>query len=200
MKKRTTLLMTIGMLALATTTTFANDNIAFAKTTITYNKVNDNQIAKKLVITGNVAVTLVQDYEAKKLYTKDGIVRATVYEEDNVIYVKGKNNTTEPAKVTVYVANISRIDISGNATIDSKNNLNVKYLQILVKDKANAALNVTAKSLYTRLANEAALKLTGKSDSFAISTNDLSTLNTSNFKATNTDIEKRVPESFSKGS
>src|SRR5690606_15389148 len=132
--------------------------------------------AKKLVISGNVEVTIVQDAEASKLYTNDGVAKVRVYEDAGVIYVSTKKNQ-ETARITIYVDNISRIDVSGEAKVNTKNTLNVQYLQVILKDKAKANINAISESLYTKLMNESSLKLQGKTGSFAVSTNELAQLN-----------------------
>jgi hypothetical protein len=189
MKQRITSLLAIGTLALvlSTSTVFANDNLGTVTVRSTIKKA---AIAKKLVISGNVEVTIVQDAESSKLYTNDGTTKARVYEDAGTIYVSAKKNA-ESSKVTVYVDNISRIKASGEAKVTTKNLLNVQYLQIVLKDKAAAKISAITESLYTKLMNESALKLQGKTGSFAVSTNELALLNTDNFKAKTTDVEKR---------
>jgi hypothetical protein len=188
MKQRTTSLFAIGILALAisTSSVYANNEI---NPTVTY--VTTNQEApKKLIISGNVEVTLVQDHESKKLYTNEGTAKARVYTTDDAIYVSTKKNT-ETAKITLYVGNIYRIDIAGNAVVNTKNILNVQHLQIILQDDAKANISSKTESLYTKLSNECSLKLNGTTELHAISTNELASLNTKDFKAGKTEIEKR---------
>ena len=189
MKKKTTSLFAIGILALVIST-----STVYAKETVTPSftkKASDElQAGKKIVISGNVNVTLVQDAESKKLYSNEGTKRVTVYESDGIIYVTAKKNS-EPANITLYVDNICRVDMAGNATLKTKNMLRVQYLQIILKDNATADINAITESTYTKLVNETALKLSGTTGSHFISTNELAKLNTKNFKADQIEIEKR---------
>lgn len=189
MKQRTTSLLAIGILALAISTTTVNATEVVNPTTTIY-KYNDQQAPKKLIISGNVEVTLVQDHDSKKLYSNDGTAKARVYTTDDAIQISTKKNS-ETAKITLYVGDISRIDVSGNAVVKTKNTLNVQHLQIILQDDAKADISSKTESIYTKLSNECSLKLNGSTQFHSISTNELATLNTNNFKAAKTEVEKR---------
>lgn len=199
MKQKTTSLFAIGILALAIGTSSVNAKDAVNPITTTYKyKTSEQQEApKKLIISGNVEVTLVQDYESKKLYTTEGTAKARVYSTDDAIYVSTKKNS-ETAKITLYVSNIYRVDVSGNAVVNTKNTLNAQHLQIILQDDAKADISSKTESLYTKLSNETALKLNGSTQLLAISTNELASLNTKNFKAAKTEVEKRNSADYAK--
>lgn len=200
MKQKTTSLFAIGILALATmitTTINAKEAVNPIATTYKNRNVYEQQAPKKVIISGNVAVTLVQDYESKKLFSNDGTVKARVYSDDNAIYVSAKK-TNETAKITLYVANIYRIDISGNAIVYTKNTLNAQHLQLILQDNAKADISSKTESLFTKLSNESDLKLNGATGLHAISTNELATLNTKNFRALKTEVEKRNSTDYTK--
>ena len=200
MKQKTTSLFAIGILALATmitTTINAKEAVNPIATTYKHRNVYEQQAPKKVIISGNVAVTLVQDYESKKLFSNDGTVKARVYSDDKAIYVSAKK-TNETAKITLYVANIYRIDISGNAVVNTKNTLNTQHLQLILQDNAKADISSRTESLFTKLSNESALKLNGATRLHAISTNELATLNTKNFRALKTEVEKRNSTDYAK--
>jgi len=197
MKQRTTSLFAIGILALAISTTTVNATEVVKKPTTTIYKYNDQQTPKKLIISGNVEVTLVQDHESKKLYTNEGTTKARVYSTDDAIQVSTKKNS-ETAKITLYVGDISRIDVSGNAVVKTKNTLNVQHLQIILQDDAKADISSKTESIYTKLSNESSLKLNGSTQLHSISTNELATLNTNNFRAAKTEVEKRNGADYAK--
>ncbi len=199
MKQRITSLFAIGTLALAITTSSVNAKDAVNPVATTYKaKYSEQKEApKKIIISGNVEVTLVQDHESKKLYTTDGLVKAKVYTADDVIHVSAKKGA-ETAKITLYVGDIYRIDISGNAVVNTKNDLNAQHLQIILQDDAKADISSKTESLFTKLSNESALKLNGSTQLHAISTNELATLNTKNFKAAKTEVEKRNSTDYAK--
>jgi len=195
MKQRTTSLFAIGILALAigTTSVYANE---VNPTTVTYITTN-TAAPKKLIISGNVEVTLVQDHESKKLYSNEGTAKARVYSTDDAIYVSTKKNT-ETAKITLYVGNVYRIDVAGNAVVNTKNTLNIQHLQLILQDNAKADITSKTESLYTKLSNESSLKLNGATQLHAISTNELASLNTKDFRAAKTEVEKRNAADYAK--
>ena len=198
MKQRATSLFAIGILALAISTSVnAKDATNPIASSCKYKKIEEQQAPKKLIVTGNVEVTLVQDYESRKLYANEGTSKTKVYSTDDAIYVSGKKSG-ETTKVTVYVANIYRIDVSGNAVVNTKNTLNAQHLQIILQDDAKADITSKTESLYTKLSNETALKLNGATQLHAISTNELATLNTKNFRAAKTEVEKRNSAEYAK--
>lgn len=197
MKQRTTSLLAIGILALAINTSTVNAKDAVNPIATTYKYAEQQQAPKKLIISGNVEVTLVQDYESKKLYTNEGTAKARVYATDDAIYVSAKKSG-EIAKVTVYIANIYRLNISGNAVVSTKNTLNIQHLQIILQDDAKADISSKTESLYTKLSNESSLKLNGTTQLHAISTNELASLNTKNFRAAKTEVEKRNSAEYAK--
>ncbi|MGE6221363.1 GIN domain-containing protein [Nubsella zeaxanthinifaciens] len=198
MKQRATSLFAIGILALAISTSVnAKDATNPIASSYKYKKIEEQQAPKKLIVTGNVEVTLVQDYESRKLYANEGTSKTKVYSTDDAIYVSGKKSG-ETTKVTVYVANIYRIDVSGNAVVNTKNTLNAQHLQIILQDDAKADITSKTESLYTKLSNETALKLNGATQLHAISTNELATLNTKNFRAAKTEVEKRNSAEYAK--
>lgn len=195
MKQRTSSLFAIGILALALTTSsvYANNEVTGP---VTY-RTTDQSAPKKVIISGNVEVTLVQDHESKKLYTNDGTAKARVYATEDAIYVSTKKNS-ETAKITLYVGNVYRIDVAGNAVVNTKNTVNAQHLQIIIQDNAKAEISSNTESLYTKLSNESALKLNGSTQLHAVSTNELASLNTKNFKAAKTEVEKRNSADYAK--
>jgi hypothetical protein len=199
MKQKITSLFAIGILALAigTSSVNAKDAVNPIATTYKYKHAEQQNTPKKLIVSGNVEVTLVQDHESKKLYTTEGNAKARVYTTDDAIHVSTKKNS-ETVKITLYVSNIYRIDVAGNAVVNTKNTLNAKYLQIILQDDAKADISSKTESLFTKLSNESSLKLNGSTQLHAISTNELATLNTKNFKAGKTEVENRNSADYAK--
>lgn len=189
MKQKFTSLFAIGIMALTlnTTNVFATDHTNVKTISIAEKRVEK---AKKLNVSGNVHVTIVQDAESKRLFSLDNGGKAKVYEEDGVIYVSSKTNAL-PVAVTVYVNNIDRITGDGKAVVKTKNILKVQYLQIILSDNSTANINAETESLYTMLSNETAITLSGSTAAHFISANELAVIDTKNLTATKVEIEKR---------
>ncbi len=189
MTPKTKSLFAIGILALAISTTSVSAK-SVEKSYQPIDVKNETPRPKKVIISGNVEVTIVQDTEAKKLYQNEGTTKVKVKETDGAIYVSTKQHA-EKGKITLYVNNINRIDASDNVVVRTKNTINVQYLQIILKDKAKADITTKTDGIYTKLINESSLTLSGNTENHAISTNELATLNTDHLKAKETNIEKR---------
>ena len=83
---------------------------------------------KKVIIKGNVEVTLVQAPKSRTLFKNENDAYVQVKQVGNSLFVDTKNST-ETAKITVYVDEIYRVDASGNAVIHTKDALKLEYLQ-----------------------------------------------------------------------
>ncbi len=188
MTQKTTSLFAIGILALAISTTSVSAK-SVEKSPSSTDVKNVTPRPKKIIISGNVEVIIVQDSEAKKLYHNDGETKVKIKETDGAIYVSTKQHAAK-GKITLYVNNINRIDASDNSIVSTKNTINVQYLQIILKDNARADIATKTEGIYTKLINESSLTLSGNTENHAISTNELATLNTDRLTAKATNIEK----------
>ena len=141
---------------------------------------------QKIIVTGNVSVTIVQAPKSKVLYQNENNTRVSVTKNNTSITIDGGNATTT-GEITVYVDNIYRIDASGNAMVQTKGDFNVKNLQVFVKDHAKVEVNAQTESLYTVIKDTAELKLQGHSDSHVLTMDKLSKITLENFSATKTD-------------
>lgn len=141
---------------------------------------------KKVIISGNVEVTLVQSPKSKTLYKNDNNAYVQVKQVGNSLVV-GTKNSTETAKITVYVDQIYRVDASGNAVVQASDALNLEYLQIFLKDNAKADINSTTLGLYTSLIGSSELKLQGTTGNHVIAMDALSKITMEKFSATKTE-------------
>jgi hypothetical protein len=146
----------------------------------------DVSAIKKVVISGNVEVTLVQAPKSKTLYKNDNNAYVQVKQVGNSLVV-GTKNSTETAKITVYVDQIYRVDASGNAVVQANDALNLEYLQIFLKDNAKADINSTTLGLYTSLIGSSELKLQGTTSNHVIAMDALSKITMEKFSATKTE-------------
>ncbi|MEJ5995525.1 DUF2807 domain-containing protein [Pedobacter sp. Du54] len=141
---------------------------------------------QKIIVTGNVNVTIVQAPKSKVLYQNENNTRVSVTKNNTSITIDG-GNATSMAEITVFVDNIYRIDASGNAMVQTKGNFAVKNLQVFVKDHAKVEVNAQTESLYTVIKDTAELKLQGHSDSHVLTMDKLSKITLENFSASKTD-------------
>lgn len=180
MKTSIKTLFATSLIALATTTSavYANTN----NTSISASAVKISSV-KKLVISGDVEVTISQDANAKALYTNEGNENVLVTKLGDAIYVNSKNN----AKITLYIDDIYRIEASDNAIVNNKSVLSLKYLQVFLKGNARAELNTTTEDLFTSIKNKSNLTLSGNTDKYKIDMDKSSRIALDQFKSKNTD-------------
>jgi hypothetical protein len=141
---------------------------------------------KKIVVSGNVYVNIVQASKSKVLYENENNVDVVVKKINNSLVIKG-NDASKTAEITVYVDDIYRIDASGDAMVSTKGSLSLKNLQVFVKDNAKVDIDVKTESLYTVIKDSAELKLQGHTESHVLTMDKLSKLTLANFNATKTE-------------
>ncbi|RZL48696.1 MAG: hypothetical protein EOP00_08585 [Pedobacter sp.] len=183
MKTSIKTLCATGLIALAISTSTVYANTSLNTTTISASAVKISSV-KKLIISGNAEVTIVQNANSKVLYTNDGNTNVSVKKVGDAVYVTSKTN----AKITIYVDDIYRIEASENAVVNNESTLALKYLQVFLKDFANVDLDATTENLYTSIKNKSNLTLTGDTDMYKIDMDKSSRIALDQFKSKNTDM------------
>lgn len=141
---------------------------------------------KKVIVKGNVEVTLVQAPSSKVLFKNENDAYVQVKQVGNSLFVDTKKSD-ETAKITVYVDEIYRVDASGNAVVHTKEALKLDYLQVFLKDNAKADINSTTLGLYTSLIGASELKLQGSTDNHVVAMDALSKITMEKFSAVKTE-------------
>jgi hypothetical protein len=185
MKTSIKTLVATGLMALAisTSTVYANDVI---NPTVSVRDVNVSSI-KRLIISGDVEVTIAQTPKSKVLFTNEGNADVSVKKVGNALYVSSKGNSLG-AKVTIFVDDLYRIEASGNVVVENRGLLTLKYLQVFLKDNAKVELNSKTESLYTTIQDTAELTLKGMTDSYKIQMDKSSKITLDKFVSKTTDM------------
>lgn len=136
---------------------------------------------KKITVTGNTIVYLVQSETDHVAIEQGDAQDITVKQIGHTLSIG--SDTNEPAIVTVYFKDIYRVDASGNATVISVGKLDLAYLQILLKDKAEARIKADTRSLYTVTDGLSRLELIGTTLEHIVQTSEGSRLKVKNFLA-----------------
>ncbi|WP_113654592.1 GIN domain-containing protein [Pedobacter namyangjuensis] len=188
MKTSIKTLFATGLIALATSlsTVYANDIIK-SENTISASSVNIASI-KKLIIKGNVEVTISQDRNSNVLYTNEGSQNVLVKKLGNTIFV----SSTDNAKITLFIDDIYRLEVADDAVVNSKNTLSLKYLQVFLADNAKLGLNAKTEDLYTNIKNNANLSLSGKTGKYKISMDKSCKFEVSRFNSKSTEMNSEV--------
>ncbi len=170
-------------LAISTSTVYAHTSV---NPTVLASDVKVGSI-KKLVISGNVEVTISQAPNSKVLFTNEGSADVSVKKVGNSLYVSAKTYA-QGAKITIFVDDIYRIEASGNAVVQTKDVLKLTYLQVFLKDNAKVELNSKTASLYTVIANTSELTLKGATDFYTIQMDRSSKITLDKFVSKKTDM------------
>lgn len=174
-----------GLIALAiSTSAYASEDLK--TTTISAGAVTPASI-KKLIVNGNVEVTLSQDPQSKVLYTNDGTDEVTVKKIGSSLVISSAKNAKN-AKVTVYIDDIYRIQASENAMVKTDKSLTLKNLQLYLSDAAQANLNAKTENLYTSIKSNSKLVLNGSSDLYSVDMDNTSRIGVEKFRTLKTDI------------
>ncbi len=145
----------------------------------------------KINVSGNIEVTLVQNAKSNTLFTNEGNEYVSVKKVGNSLIINSKNSN-RAAKITVYLDEIYRIEASDNASIVTENQLNLKYLQVFLKDNANVNLNTKTEALLTKLNGNSALSLKGSTDLYTIEMDKSATISLDHFKSGKTEMQSDV--------
>ncbi|RZL26086.1 MAG: hypothetical protein EOO96_22755 [Pedobacter sp.] len=159
-----TLIATSLTAIVLTSSIFAADANAGEKKPTT--SVNAASNYKRIVIKGNVEVTLIQGAKEGVSYTDDNTGKAKIMQEGNILKISSSDK--DLVKITVYVADIFRIDASDNAVVKTNGKIRTKYLQVFLRGNAQAEINSTTEGLYTVIEDYSDLKLSGATDNHTI--------------------------------
>jgi hypothetical protein len=140
----------------------------------------------KLIVSGNVEVTLIQNGREGVSYNDDNTGKVKVVQDGYALKISSEDKA--PAKITVYVKNIYRVQASDDAVVKTDGKLNVAYLQVFLKGNAVAQINSTSESLYTVIEGHSDLKLSGATKSHNLVMGKTQKLNLDKFAALKTEM------------
>lgn len=153
--------------------------------TITVDQGNPRMDIKRVVVTGNTKVLLIQnDSEYVKIDDVD-MDKVALKQMGTTLTVSSSD--TYPVTVIVYVKDIYRIEASEKAWVRTAGKFKVKNLQVILKDDASAAVKATTESLYTAIDGNAKLKLMGTTNSHYSKMAGLAKIDTNRFAALKTE-------------
>lgn len=141
---------------------------------------------KRISVKGNVELTIVQKGTIGISYNDDNLGTAKVVQEGDVLRIT--STSTDKTKLTIAVNDIYRIEASENAVVKTDGKLSTKYLQIFLKGNAHADINTSSEGLYTVIADDADLKLSGSTDNHTLVMGKSQKLTIDRFAALKTNI------------
>lgn len=141
---------------------------------------------KRISVSGNVELTIIQNNNPSVSYTDDNNGTAKIIQDgDNL---KITSTSIERTKLIIFVNDIYRIEALENAVVKTEGKLRTKYLQIFLKGNAHAEINTSTEGLYTVIADNADLKLSGSTDNHTLVMGNSQKLTIDRFAALKTNI------------
>jgi hypothetical protein len=190
-----------NLVAFAITTVVLTASTASAFATDVKNETVLTAVKKvnKINVSGNVELILVQSAdESVKVYDNYYAKNALVQQKNGELRIASFSKET--LTVVVYVTNLTEVTASDNASVKTSGKLNLLGLEVNLKDRATANLNINTLNLYTNLAGTANLTLSGTTESYSSLMESFAQVNMVNFSAEsslvqskNTVIAKVVP-------
>ena len=144
-----------------------------------------NPDIKKVIVTGNVKVYLVQSKTEWVNYEESQSDKIIVKQVGNTLTLG--STTNEPVTMTVYVKDLYRIDASNTSEVRTTGCFKLVNLQVILKDKARARVKANTESLYTVINGSANLELLGTTGNHIRKSHGEATLNTEKFAALKTE-------------
>ncbi|QIL37815.1 hypothetical protein G7074_00030 [Pedobacter sp. HDW13] len=141
---------------------------------------------KRISVKGNVELTIVQKGSIGISYNDDNYGTAKVVQDGDALRIT--STSPEKTKLTVVVNDIYRIEASENAVVKTDGKLSTKYLQIFLRGNAHADINTSSEGLYTVIADDADLKLSGSTDNHTLVMGKSQKLTIDRFAALKTNI------------
>ncbi|MCX2432162.1 GIN domain-containing protein [Pedobacter sp. GR22-10] len=148
----TAVVLTSSMVA-----TFAAEPVKAEIKTASLSKFN------RIWVSGNVKIILTQgDKQNVEGASNYDAAKTSVSTDGKTLFI----NSLETSQVTlnITVKDLERIEAYGQSVVVTRNNFDVKYLQLFLGQSATAKIKTTAGSLYTIVKDDAVLKLNGTAD------------------------------------
>jgi len=153
--------------------------------TVTADKGASNSDIKKVIVTGNTNVLIIQNANESVKMDELDMDKVSLKQVGGTLTINSSEKS--PVTVIVYVKDIYRIDASGRANVKTVGKFNVKNLQVILKDDAKARVKAATESLYTVIDGHAKLELIGTSDSHVTKMTGLAKIDTDKFAALKTE-------------
>lgn len=151
-----------------------------------------NKIGKfnKLTVSGNVDVLIVQSPESRVTVYDDYYAKNALVQEKNG-ELRISSFEKKPLSVVVYTNQLTEINASDQATVNTQGVFKTICLDVNLKNEAKANLNTSTLDLFAQLDNDANLELSGNAVDYNVVMNDNTSIKTDKFKSDNTSISAK---------
>lgn len=144
----------------------------------------------KLTVSGNVDVLIVQSPESRVTVYDDYYAKNALVQEKNG-ELRISSFEKKPLSVVVYTNQLTEINASDQATVNTQGVFKTICLEVNLKNEAKANLNTSTLDLFAQLDNDANLELSGDAVDYNVVMNDNTSIKTDKFKSDNTSISAK---------
>lgn len=149
---------------------------------------------KRIMIKGNVELTIVQGSRTGIAYDDSNSGKVKVTQKGDGLDITSENNET--AKITVYVNDIYRIHAMDDAKVKTRGQIKAQYLQVFLSGNASLELNSNTEGLYTVIEGKANLNLSGSTKEHSLVMGKTQRLTMDKFAALTTKTASAVGNEF----
>ncbi|WP_412467560.1 GIN domain-containing protein [Pedobacter sp. KLB.chiD] len=114
---------------------------------------------KRIKVSGNVELTIIQGKRTGISYTDENSGEVKVMQSGDGLEITALDNSS--AKLTIYVNDLYRIHAMDHAKVKTQGKINTQYLQVFLSGNASLELNSQTEGLYTVIEDQADLTLSG---------------------------------------
>ncbi|WP_129716244.1 GIN domain-containing protein [Pedobacter sp. SYP-B3415] len=136
---------------------------------------------RKIVAEGNVEIVLVQGKSESVKNLSEETCRARVTQKGDVLHIVSTQAT--PERIEVSVKDIYRIQASGSVKVITPRDLNMQFLQIILKDDAKAEVGANVEGLFTMLQDSSSLKLSGTARDHSLNMSSIASITMDKFNS-----------------
>ncbi|NII84149.1 MULTISPECIES: GIN domain-containing protein [unclassified Pedobacter] len=171
------------MVTLSSTTVVANAT----ENNTSYTALTKVKNISKIVVSGNVKLILVQDAkESVEVYDQYYTKNALVQQQGEELRISSFDKNT--LTVIAHVNNLTAIEASNTASVNTAGNFNLLNLSIVLNDEASADIKANTVNLSTNIKDGASLKLEGTTDTHQAVLGVASKINMDGFTAQESSI------------
>jgi hypothetical protein len=174
-----------GVLAILLAGSVLSIPASVAAATISMENQNPRTDIKRVVVSGNTKVLLIQGGSEYVKIDDEQMDKVKVTKTGSTLNIS--SSESYPITVMVYVKDIYRITASEKASVRTAGKFKVQNLQVILKDNARAAIKASTQSLYTAIDGNAKLKLMGTTANHISKTAGLAKIDTDKFAALKTE-------------
>jgi hypothetical protein len=170
-----------GALAILLAGSLLSIPASVAAATISMENQNPRTDIKRVVVSGNTKVLLIQGTSEYVKIDDEQMDKVKVTKTGSTLNIN--SSESYPITVVVYVKDIYRIAASEKASVRTAGKFKVQNLQVILKDDASAAIKASTQSLFTAIDGNAKLKLMGTTANHVSKMAGLASIDTNRFAA-----------------